>query len=200
MSSDRPRAVRYTENDKRSNIFSQEVRCRTAKTGILQKTKTCNNSQAPDFWPSRVLWSAKYVRENREVYCPGRATSATHRVKRVGGMGEPKSEVHACFTSKQPQGCGASATAVRKSEFEERGIQKSSSAPIEKWSGGNRRAQPSLFGGGMACALTSKNNQSPTSKCSADQRKPARRARLRQPKEPLKGSARRGPSPASVAR
>ena len=65
-------------------------------------------------------------------------------------------------------------------------------------SGGNRRAQPSC--GGMACALTSKNNQSPTSKCSADQRKPARRARLRQPKEPLKGSARRGPSPASVAR
>ena len=34
---------------------------------------------------------------------------------------EPKSELHACFTSKQPQGCGASTTAVRKSEFEERG-------------------------------------------------------------------------------
>ena len=70
----------------------------------------------------KILWSAKYDRENRKVYCPGRATSATHRVKRVGGMGEPKSEVHACFTSKQPQGCGASTTAVRKSEFEERGI------------------------------------------------------------------------------
>ena len=54
MSSDRPRAVRYTENDKRGNIFSQEVRYRATKTGILQKTKTCNNSQAPDFWPSRV--------------------------------------------------------------------------------------------------------------------------------------------------
>ena len=72
--------------------------------------------------------------------------------------------------------------------------------PLKNTSGGNRRAQPSLSSGGMACALTSKNNQSPTSKCSADQRKPARRARLRQPKEPLKGSARRGPSPASVAR
>ena len=54
MSSDRTRAVRYTENDKRGNIFSQEVRYRATKTGILQKTKTCNNSQAPDFWPSRV--------------------------------------------------------------------------------------------------------------------------------------------------
>ena len=72
--------------------------------------------------------------------------------------------------------------------------------PLKNTSGGNRRAQLSLSSGGMACALTSKNNQSPTSKCSADQRKPARRARLRQPKEPLKGSARRGPSPASVAR
>ena len=72
--------------------------------------------------------------------------------------------------------------------------------PLKNTSGGNRRAQPSLTSGGMACALTSKNNQSPTSKCSADQRKPARRARLRQPKEPLKGSARRGPSSASVAR
>ena len=72
--------------------------------------------------------------------------------------------------------------------------------PLKNTSGGNRRAQPSLSSGGMACALTSKNNQSPKSKCSADQRKPARRARLRQPKEPLKGSARRGPSSASVAR
>jgi len=72
--------------------------------------------------------------------------------------------------------------------------------PLKNTSRGNRRAQPVLSSGGMACALTSKNNQSPTSKCSADQRKPARRARLRQPKEPLKGSARRGPSPASVAR
>ena len=33
---------------------------------------------------------------------------------------ELKSEAHACFTSKQPQCCGASTTAVRKSEFEER--------------------------------------------------------------------------------
>ena len=72
--------------------------------------------------------------------------------------------------------------------------------PLKNTSGGNRRAQPSLSSGGMACALTSKNSQSPKSKCSADQRKPARRARLRQPKEPLKGSARRGPSSASVAR
>ena len=72
--------------------------------------------------------------------------------------------------------------------------------PLKNTSGGNRRAQPSLSSGGMACALTSKNSQSPTSKCSADQRKPARRARLSQPKEPLKGSARRGPSSASVAR
>ena len=54
MSSDRPRAVRYTENDKRGNIFSQEVRYRAAKTGMLQSTKTCNNPQAPDLWPSRV--------------------------------------------------------------------------------------------------------------------------------------------------
>ena len=58
---------------------------------------------------------------SRKVYCPGKTTSATHQRERVGGMGEPKSEVHACFTSKQPQGCGASTTAVRKSEFEERG-------------------------------------------------------------------------------
>ena len=49
MSSDRPRAVRYTENDKRGNIFSQEVRYRATKTGILQKTKTCNNS-----WPKWI--------------------------------------------------------------------------------------------------------------------------------------------------
>ena len=43
-------------------------------------------------------------------------------VKRVGGKGEPKSEVHAYFTSKQHRGCGASTSAVRKSEFKERGI------------------------------------------------------------------------------
>ena len=35
---------------------------------------------------------------------------------------ECKREVRACFTSKQPHGCGASTTAVRKSEFGERGI------------------------------------------------------------------------------
>ena len=138
MSSDRPRAVRYTENDKRGNIFSQEVRYRAAKTGILQSTKTCNNSQAPDLSGPRESTNSNYKNQ--------------------------------------------------------------AARPLKKTNGGNRRAQPSLSSGGMACALTSKNSQSPTSKCSADQRKPARRARLRQPKEPLKGSARRGPSPASVAR
>ena len=35
---------------------------------------------------------------------------------------EPKSEVHAYFTSKQHRGCGASTSAVRKSEFKERGM------------------------------------------------------------------------------
>ena len=38
--------------------------------------------------------------------------------KRAGGMGEPKNEFH----FEQPSGCGASTAAVRKSEFEERGI------------------------------------------------------------------------------
>ena len=117
---------------------TQEVRHRAAKTRILQKTKTCNNSQAPD---------PPGPRESTNSNCKNQAAR-----------------------------------------------------PLKNTSGGNRRAQPSLTSGSMACALTSKNNQSPTSKCSADQRKPARRARLRQPKEPLKGSARRGPSPASVAR
>ena len=38
---------------------------------------------------------------------------------------EPKSEVHAYFTSKQHRGCGASTSAVRKSEFKERGMKAS---------------------------------------------------------------------------
>ena len=88
----------------------------------------------------------------------------------------------------------------RQLALESKKYKNQAAHPKKNTSGGNRRAQPSLSCGGMACALTSKNIQSPTSKSSADQRKPARRARLRQPKEPLKGSARRGPSPASVAR
>jgi len=38
----------------------------------------------------KFLWSAKYDRENRKVYCPGRATSATHRGKGWVGWASQK--------------------------------------------------------------------------------------------------------------
>ena len=78
MSSDRPRAVRYTENDKRGNIFSQEVRYRATKTGILQKTKTCNNSQAPDNWPSSRKNTKIKQRTQRKTRAAGTAVHNPH--------------------------------------------------------------------------------------------------------------------------
>ena len=41
----------------------------------------------------KFLWSAKYDRENRKVYCPGRATSATHRVKGWVGWASQKAKL-----------------------------------------------------------------------------------------------------------
>merc|ERR1711907_74056 len=52
MSVDRPRAKRMVNRQAKEHLATK-VRSRAARTESLQKMKTCNNSHAPDHWPSQ---------------------------------------------------------------------------------------------------------------------------------------------------